>query len=442
MGDSGAMLLGFSLAAVSVEGLLKTAATVALFFPLLVLAVPILDTSFVVARRLKYRMPITTPDKTHLHHRFVNLGFSQPRAVLYIYFWVATLAAAALGTRFIPFREDGRWHALADRRRRRARARSRSPPPSTWSTCSRSSSSRTRAVRRRRREAGRGAATQRVDRTSSQAFRHSMRRARVTNSPDMLAAQMQPARQTFDPAGAGALLVTGTAAGIARWRPDRLGGRVARPTASSLGAVVGIPLGHLRGLPALRGGRFDAVRDSSPRAPSRATCCPRSPAASSSLLALPVFIIAGWPIGGWALATVLYVAVARARSDPRLGSGSGAKVLRRPLQGARPARRPDRRRRVEPGSRDRGRAHVRARLHLRVRPLARRVLREGVEQVRRVLFLAADRRARSSRRARSPRGDFDPTTEFEQHEWVSIHLGSLEPLDHQGGRLPDDRHRR
>jgi UDP-GlcNAc:undecaprenyl-phosphate/decaprenyl-phosphate GlcNAc-1-phosphate transferase len=110
MGDSGSMLLGFSLAAVSVEGLLKTAATVALFFPLLVLAVPILDTGFVVARRLKYRMPITTPDKTHLHHRFVNIGFSQPRAVLYIYFWVVTLAAAALGTRYIPFREDGRWH--------------------------------------------------------------------------------------------------------------------------------------------------------------------------------------------------------------------------------------------------------------------------------------------------------------------------------------------
>jgi UDP-GlcNAc:undecaprenyl-phosphate GlcNAc-1-phosphate transferase len=110
MGDSGAMLLGFSLAAVSVEGLLKTAATVALFFPLLVLAVPILDTGFVVARRLKYRMPITAPDKTHLHHRFVNIGFSQPRAVAYIYFWVATLAAAALGTRYIPFREDGSWH--------------------------------------------------------------------------------------------------------------------------------------------------------------------------------------------------------------------------------------------------------------------------------------------------------------------------------------------
>jgi UDP-GlcNAc:undecaprenyl-phosphate GlcNAc-1-phosphate transferase len=75
MGDSGAMLLGFSLAAVSVEGLLKTAATVALFFPLLVLAVPILDTGFVVARRLKYHQPITAPDRAHLHHRFVNIGF-------------------------------------------------------------------------------------------------------------------------------------------------------------------------------------------------------------------------------------------------------------------------------------------------------------------------------------------------------------------------------
>ncbi len=50
MGDSGALLLGYVLAAVSVQGLLKTAATVALFFPLLVLAVPIVDTTFVVVR--------------------------------------------------------------------------------------------------------------------------------------------------------------------------------------------------------------------------------------------------------------------------------------------------------------------------------------------------------------------------------------------------------
>ena len=113
MGDSGALLLGFVLAAVSVQGLLKTAATVALGIPLLVLAVPILDTSFVVLKRLKYRQPITAPDKSHFHHRFLNIGFSQRRAALTIWAWVAILAAAALGTRFIPYREHGHWHTGA-----------------------------------------------------------------------------------------------------------------------------------------------------------------------------------------------------------------------------------------------------------------------------------------------------------------------------------------
>ena len=110
MGDSGAMALGFVLATVAVEGLLKTAATVALAFPLLVLAVPILDTGFVIAKRLKYHRPITSPDREHLHHRFLNIGFSQRRATVTIWLWCATLAAAALGTRFIGFREHGRWH--------------------------------------------------------------------------------------------------------------------------------------------------------------------------------------------------------------------------------------------------------------------------------------------------------------------------------------------
>jgi UDP-GlcNAc:undecaprenyl-phosphate/decaprenyl-phosphate GlcNAc-1-phosphate transferase len=110
MGDSGAMLLGFTLGTVAVEGLLKTAATVALFFPLLVLAVPILDTGFVVARRLKYGQPITTPDREHLHHRFLRFGFSQRRTTVIIWLWCVTLAGAALATRFIHFREGGDWH--------------------------------------------------------------------------------------------------------------------------------------------------------------------------------------------------------------------------------------------------------------------------------------------------------------------------------------------
>jgi len=110
MGDSGAMLLGFTLGTVAVDGLLKTAATVALFFPLLVLAVPIMDTGFVVVRRLKYGQPITAPDREHLHYRFLRYGFSQRRTTLIIWLWCATLAGAALATRFIPFREGGRWH--------------------------------------------------------------------------------------------------------------------------------------------------------------------------------------------------------------------------------------------------------------------------------------------------------------------------------------------
>ncbi len=110
MGDSGALLLGFTLATLAVQGLLKTAATVALFFPLLVLAVPIVDTSFVLAKRLKHRRPLYEADRTHLHHRFANIGFSQRRAAVYMYVWCAMLAGAALATRFIPFRAHGVWH--------------------------------------------------------------------------------------------------------------------------------------------------------------------------------------------------------------------------------------------------------------------------------------------------------------------------------------------
>jgi UDP-GlcNAc:undecaprenyl-phosphate/decaprenyl-phosphate GlcNAc-1-phosphate transferase len=110
MGDSGALLLGFVLATVSIQGLLKTAATVALFFPLLALAIPILDTSFVVARRLRHREKLYLPDQAHLHHRFIRRGFSQPRAVLYLYTWCLILGGAALATRFVPFRESGDWH--------------------------------------------------------------------------------------------------------------------------------------------------------------------------------------------------------------------------------------------------------------------------------------------------------------------------------------------
>src|SRR6059058_4197662 len=111
MGDSGALLLGYTLATISVQGLLKTAALATLVLPLLVLAVPVLDTSFVVAKRLKNRQPIYLADARHLHHRFMRIGFSERRAVIYLWTWCGTLALAALATRFAPPHHHGDWSA-------------------------------------------------------------------------------------------------------------------------------------------------------------------------------------------------------------------------------------------------------------------------------------------------------------------------------------------
>jgi UDP-GlcNAc:undecaprenyl-phosphate GlcNAc-1-phosphate transferase len=106
LGDTGSNLLGYLLGVVVVQGALKTNAVVALAFPLVVLAVPILDSSFVIAKRIKYGQPIYRADKWHFHHRFANIGFSARRTTLYLYGWTLTLAALALALRFIPYSDD------------------------------------------------------------------------------------------------------------------------------------------------------------------------------------------------------------------------------------------------------------------------------------------------------------------------------------------------
>jgi UDP-GlcNAc:undecaprenyl-phosphate GlcNAc-1-phosphate transferase len=106
MGDAGSNLLGLLLACVAIQGVLKTAAVVALFFPLVILAVPALDATFVIAKRIKYRRPVYGADREHFHHRFANIGFSQRRTVLYLYGWTLSLAALALALRFVPYSED------------------------------------------------------------------------------------------------------------------------------------------------------------------------------------------------------------------------------------------------------------------------------------------------------------------------------------------------
>jgi UDP-GlcNAc:undecaprenyl-phosphate GlcNAc-1-phosphate transferase len=111
LGDTGSNLLGYLLGVVAVQGALKTNAVVALAFPLVVLAVPILDSSFVIAKRIKYGQPIYQADKWHFHHRFANIGFSARRTTLYLYGWTIALAALALALRFVPYSDNhGHFH--------------------------------------------------------------------------------------------------------------------------------------------------------------------------------------------------------------------------------------------------------------------------------------------------------------------------------------------
>jgi UDP-GlcNAc:undecaprenyl-phosphate GlcNAc-1-phosphate transferase len=107
MGDCGSNLLGLLLGGVIVEGSLKTNALIALIVPLVVLAVPFLDTGFVVAKRIKYRRPVYRADSNHFHHRFHRMGFSQRRTVLYLYAWTITMAGLAVALRFVPYSDHG-----------------------------------------------------------------------------------------------------------------------------------------------------------------------------------------------------------------------------------------------------------------------------------------------------------------------------------------------
>jgi UDP-GlcNAc:undecaprenyl-phosphate GlcNAc-1-phosphate transferase len=106
MGDAGSNLLGLLLACVAVEGAVKTQVVLALVFPLLVLAVPFLDTTFVVLKRLKYGRPVYVADQSHFHHRMNRIGFSQRKTVLYLYAWTMLVAGFAVALRFVPY-SDG-----------------------------------------------------------------------------------------------------------------------------------------------------------------------------------------------------------------------------------------------------------------------------------------------------------------------------------------------
>ncbi len=96
MGDAGSLFLGLALAAISVEGMLKSTAALAVGIPLFVLGVPIFDTGFAILRRLRKGVPVHSADGDHLHHRLIKRGLSHRQAVLAMYGVTAWLGLGAL----------------------------------------------------------------------------------------------------------------------------------------------------------------------------------------------------------------------------------------------------------------------------------------------------------------------------------------------------------
>lgn len=96
MGDTGAQLLGFLLAAISIEGTIKSATAFAISVPILALGLPIYDTLFAMIRRKINGKPISQGDRGHLHHRLLDLGLTQRQAVVIMYFISAVLGGISI----------------------------------------------------------------------------------------------------------------------------------------------------------------------------------------------------------------------------------------------------------------------------------------------------------------------------------------------------------
>jgi len=85
MGDGGSNFLGFILGCLAVMGLTKSTAVISLFVPIVILGIPIFDTFFAIIRRINNKAPIFMPDKSHLHHRLMAIGYGHRKTVLIIY---------------------------------------------------------------------------------------------------------------------------------------------------------------------------------------------------------------------------------------------------------------------------------------------------------------------------------------------------------------------
>jgi UDP-GlcNAc:undecaprenyl-phosphate GlcNAc-1-phosphate transferase len=96
MGDTGSQLLGFLLAAISIEGAIKSATAFVIAVPILAFGLPIYDTLFAMIRRKINGKSIMQADKGHLHHRLIDMGLSQKQAVVIMYLLSAVLGGFSI----------------------------------------------------------------------------------------------------------------------------------------------------------------------------------------------------------------------------------------------------------------------------------------------------------------------------------------------------------
>lgn len=96
MGDSGAMFLGFILGAISIIGVLRVSTIINLFFPIVVLGFPVLDTAFSIIRRLLEGRAPWKYDKDHLHHRFLRIGMKTEQSIAFIYLITICMSLLAI----------------------------------------------------------------------------------------------------------------------------------------------------------------------------------------------------------------------------------------------------------------------------------------------------------------------------------------------------------
>ncbi len=100
MGDTGSTFLGFILACVSIQGLFKYYAVISFLVPFIILGLPIFDTASAIIRRLLKGQSPMVADRSHIHHKLIDMGLNQKQAVstLYIVSGVLGLSAVLLAT--------------------------------------------------------------------------------------------------------------------------------------------------------------------------------------------------------------------------------------------------------------------------------------------------------------------------------------------------------